>query len=76
MSFFYYYISIRRTDQFVLDTAFACAVYVVLLVLMIHISEEMRSAMTMMNISRPVVGTMLFMDTYSAISVRTILLKP
>ena len=66
---------IKGTDQVVLDTAFACAVYVVLLLLVIHISEEMRSAMTMMNISRPVIGTMLFMDTYSAISVRTTLLK-
>lgn len=71
----FYCISIKRTDQFVLDTAFACAVYIVLIALMIHISEEMRSAMTMMNISRPVIGTMLFMDTYSAISVRTTLLK-
>lgn len=69
-----YGISTKRTDQFVLDTAFACAVYIVLLALMIHVSEEMRSAMTMMNISRPVIGTMLFMDTYSAISVRPILL--
>ena len=53
-----------------LDAAFACAVYVILLLLMIHISEEMRSAMVMMNVSRPVIGTMLFMDTYSAVSVR------
>lgn len=66
---------IKRADRFALDAAFACAVYVVLLLLMIHISEEMRSAMTMMNISRPVIGTMLFMDTYSAVSVRITFLR-
>jgi len=70
------HVPMTRTDGSLLDAAFACAVYVILLMLMIHISEEMRSAMVMMNISRPVIGTMLFMDTYSAVSVRIILQSP